>query len=86
MTEKELITHIRLLDLYDIDKNHKQFLSHSKANDINHWIELWKWFIEMYSNSRQKEYIKNKMKWLKKSNKELYLKAYKWNTNVKIVK
>jgi hypothetical protein len=40
MTEKELIRHLRLLDLYKIDRHHKDFLADSKANDINHWIEL----------------------------------------------
>lgn len=77
MTEKELIRHLRLLDLYKIDRHHKDFLADSKANDINHWIELWKELIKRYSELNQKKYMKGKMDWLKKTNKELYLKVYK---------
>ena len=77
ITEKELIITIRLLDLYNIDKYHKNMLNTLKALSINDWYDFSNKLISRYSEDNIKQSINKYKKHLLKTNKQQYLQAYK---------
>ena len=77
ITEKELIITIRLLDLYNIDKYHKNMLNTLKALSINDWYDFSNKLISRYSEDNIKQSINKYKKHSLKTNKQQYLQAYK---------
>jgi len=77
ITKKELITFLRLLDLYKICKDHKQFLNYYKTNDVTAWYEIWNKLIDRCSQRAIEKSTKASKLFLKKTNKQQYIKAYK---------
>ena len=73
ITKKDLSRTLRLLDLYKIDKIHKEFLSNIKARSIIDWYDIANQLIDRYSSNTIKAEIARYKSLTKKNSNIQYI-------------
>jgi len=82
ITEKEVIRHIRLKDLYDKDFKYYKEIEMWEQLNPRMWVDLWNWWIAIIVKERIEKKIRQYKNYCKKKNKKQYLLSYKirWKT------
>jgi len=77
ITEKNIITHLKLLHKYNTEKEYWSALKMFKLINPKMWIELWEFSFKRKIRENIEKKIRQYKNICKKSNKKQYLKAYK---------
>jgi len=77
MTEKTMINHLRLMDLYKTEKEYWNNLKMIEMINVKLWYNLWNNFIQRQIQEKIVRKIRRYKNFCKKSNKKQYIKFYK---------